>query len=57
MQTLTDLDLADNRIGPRGSQYLSDVLRKNTVKTSPSFHGLIYYLIYTGTHENFPSKE
>jgi hypothetical protein len=53
MQTLTELDLEDNQIGPRGSQYLSDVLRQNTVKTSPSFHRLIYYLIYTDTHKTF----
>lgn len=40
IQTLTKLDLQDNRIGDEGAKYLAQALEKNTVKKNITFFSI-----------------
>jgi hypothetical protein len=48
IQTLTTLDVEENRIGNVGAQYLVDVLQNNTVKILISYLFILYsFNVYT----------
>ncbi len=46
MQTFTTLDLAQNRIGNKGAEYLADALQNNIVR-------IVLYLFISYTHVSF----
>lgn len=45
IQTLTKLNLADNNLGPEGTQFLAELLEQNEVYLNNSFHFSLNYII------------